>query len=549
MIEYEAEGFRGTLLMAGEETQAGEVTYAPARRGWHDIYLGMFNTAWVPFEPARLWVKLSADPAYTLLYFPKPESLSDRRQRIREIFWKSSDLTGATLSFKQVFRKIAPPGQRYGNVCDITWVAYIKLVPLNEAEVVALQRDRQRADTKRLFATNDAWSFHYERLGEDSAEAIRSQLEHYRHTDFARVYWEAARGDLCNYPTRIGRTWTSDDIQVADYTRAGDRLVTESWNSYKRQGVDPLQIAVEHSHDMGLEFHAAYRLGGGGMGAFYYSPPFDAWNKGGFYEKHPELRCVRRDGSPAPRISYAFPETRRFVLSVLREVVERYPADGLALLFNRRPPLLEYEPPLVESFRAKYGKDPRELEDSDPEWLAHRCAVLTGFMRRLRELSRSSETGRRLELSAWVLGSEAENVYYGLDVRTWIREGLLDTVIPYTSAARLSSWEPAWEKPADVQHWLDLTRGSPCRLALNIMPRDLSAEAYRRKADVLYKAGVEHLAFWDSAMAGAARFDVLRRLGHSEEIAAWIGQGAPPIEPPGTLLRTLDGWEMSYIPE
>ncbi len=56
------------------------------------------------------------------------------------------------------------------------------------------------------------------------------------------------------------------------------------------------------------------------MGAFYYSPPFDAWNRDGFYEKHPELRWVRRDGTTAPRISYAFPETRAFALSLLEEV-------------------------------------------------------------------------------------------------------------------------------------------------------------------------------------------------------------------------------------
>ena len=59
-------------------------------------------------------------------------------------------------------------------------------------------------------------------------------------------------------------------------------------------------------------------------------------------------------------MAYSYPAVREFVIAVLREIAER-PVDGVCLLFNRRMPLVEYEPPVVEGFQQEYGLDPREL--------------------------------------------------------------------------------------------------------------------------------------------------------------------------------------------
>ena len=39
-LEYQTDRFPGTMLFAGEETQAGEITLDLGRSGWHDVYLG-----------------------------------------------------------------------------------------------------------------------------------------------------------------------------------------------------------------------------------------------------------------------------------------------------------------------------------------------------------------------------------------------------------------------------------------------------------------------------------------------------------------------------
>ena len=346
-----------------------------------------------------------------------------------------------------------------------------------------------------------------------------------------------------------GAPGSRKDIPMDDFPRIGDRLVTESWSDYRTRGVDPFRVAAAASHEIGLEFHACYRFGWGG---FYWPPPFDGYNRGGFFERRPELRCRARDGREIPAVSFAFPETRRFALSLLGEMAA-YDIDGIALLYNRQPPLIGYEGPPVEGYQKEFGRDPRTLDERDPEWLRYRARALTELMRGLRGLlDEAARRGsrRRLEISAWVFSDEDENLFYGLDLKAWLREGLIDTLIPYTSAPKLFSWATAWENPADVEAWRALVRGTSCRLALNVMPRDMDGEQYLRRAHALYQLGIDHLAFWDTPIVGSPASPVLRRLGHSEEIAAWVRGGRTPLpDLSSTPLRRIETWDMSYLPE
>lgn len=532
MMPYSTESLTGTMLVAGEETEAAEVTYPLSVRGWHAIYLGMYSER----QQARVMVRLSGDPAFSTAM---REQASYFMSRIEDVFWKCANLTGQEIIFRQDCSPIVPAGQQYGNSCAKAFIAYIKLVPLSEEEVRALQFDRSRSDTRRLFAHDDAWSFHYWFRPTTEAD-IRRQIEPYRHTDFVRLYWEAAQGDRCNYFTRIGR-YPSDE-SIMDFPRSGDRLAAESFRQLREKGIDPLRVAAAAAREIGLEFHAAFRTE-----AFVFAPPGEEWATGGFYDKHPELRCMGRDGSQAPRISYAFPETQEFVISILKEMAE-YPVEGICLLYNRRPPMVMYEKPLIEGFQKEFGEDPRTLDERDPRWLRYRCSALTEFMRKVRkEMDASGKRqGRpkRLVLSAWVMPTEEENLFYGLDLQTWIREELIDTLIPYGSVRhQYGPWNPR-----DVEFFAILTKGTGCQLAMNIMPRVLPPEDFRRRAHALYQVGVQYLAFWDCNMRYnlSPSWHALCELGHSKEIEAWVRAGEPSLEPASMELHRLGGIDMRY---
>ena len=520
-LEYETDDFSGTMLVALEESAAPDLTYSLNRSGWHRIYVGIYRK---PFEqPKQLQVKLSGDPAYTTVTGRRGET-DHRENWIDDVYWKSADLSGRDL----LIRQTRVPRTRHG------WLAYIKLVPLSAPQVERLQQDRARKATKRLFVHTDA---HFSNVS-GSAEEVLKYLEPLRHTDVSRVYWEAGGGDRALYLSRIaedyGRAFNQPDPV---FPRAVDRELAVTWRAYRQKGVDPLRAAAKLAREMGIELHASYRTAG-----FVYPAPHDHI-AGSFYEQHPELACLDRQGRPIPRISYAFPETRRYVISLFREMAE-YPIDGVGVLYNRRPPLVAYEEPLVRGFQERYGQDPRRLDELDHRWLTFRSQALTRFMRELRqaldEVTQRTNRSKRLAISAVVFRPE-ENLLHGMDLKTWIAEGLVDTLIPYSSTIRLNSYQPAWDKPEDVDYYVSLVRGTRCRLALNLMPRGLTAEEYHRKAHRLYGAGVEHFFFWD----GIVRVRKVPRLGHKEEVAAWSAAGEPPILPAATRLRKLGEWELT----
>ena len=145
------------------------------------------------------------------------------------------------------------------------------------------------------------------------------------------------------------------------------------------------------------------------------------------------------------------------------------------MLYNRRMPLVEYEPPIVEGFKQQFSEDPHELDAHDPRWLSYRAGVLTEFMREVRNAmdqeGRAQGRSKRIEISAIVGATEGENLSNGMDLRTWINEGLVDTLIPYTSGPNYDSSVTAWTDPKQLEYSVNLVRGTSCVLAPNIMPR------------------------------------------------------------------------------
>jgi len=524
-IDYATDTFSGVMLVATEESDAPDVTYPVKRDGWHEVYVGIYRK---PFEERKqVAVKLTDDPAFTELS-GLPGEKDHRENWIDEIFWKAADLTGRGITLSQ----ITLPTPRHA------WVAYIKLVPLSDRRVAEIEADRRRKDTKRLFVHTDA---HFSNVNGSKQELLK-YLVPLRNTDVARVYWEAGGGDRVLYFSKLAQDFSaplrnSGGADSVFFPRKIDREWAETWAAYHRNRVDPLRVAAEFAHKIGVELHASYRTAG-----FVYPPPHDDLY-GAFAREHPELFCVDRDGTKLARVSYAFPETRQYVISLFREMAE-YPIDGVCVLYNRRPPLVAYEAPLVEGFKSRFGLDPRQLDPHDERWLRFRFEVLTQFMRELRAemdaVGTKQKRAKRLAISA-VVFREEENLLHGMDLKTWIKDGLVDTIIPYSSSVRLNSYESAWEKPEDIAYFVSLVKGTECRLAPNLMPRELTAKQYRQKADFLYRSGVERFFFWD----GIGRVRKAARLGHQQEITDWIEAGKPPIVPSATRLRKLGKWDLS----
>jgi hypothetical protein len=516
LLPYRADGIPdGQMLGAGETSRAPAVACPlDGSRGWFRISIGFFNGFWRPYREQRLQVRLSEQDAWSSVILPRPSDLpwgiplDDDAQgpRITEVAWRTVELRGDEAL--QLRQPVAVPWSAQ-IIGGFGAEVYVACVLLEEVGAPA-------PPEPRLFAYDDTWNFfdYPAPLSvEQAAEAYRTQIDVYRGTDFARLYWEGAHGDVCHYPTRTGRQWS--EFAGLTWPRAGDANVVGTWRGWLDAGWDPFGFAVSAAHDAGLELHATYRFG---WGAFFWPPPFDAYNTGSFYEAHPEWRIVRTDGTPGTALSLFYPEVRAKIVAILRELAG-YPVDGLALLFNRQPPFIGEE------------------AAADP------LAPATALLEELRVAVPGTP------LSAWVFGTREQNLAVGLDVATWIRRGLVDTVIPYSSAERGFSWGDSWTAPESIAYWTDLVAGTPVLLAPNVMPRDLDDIGHREQALRLYRAGVDHLAFWDTFGRVPLFGGALPRLGHLAELEAWDAAGRPPTAHPGRPIREVAGWRFDGLPE
>ena len=326
-LAYEAETVSGVMVLAGPETAAQDIAYPLDVSGWHAVSIGVHGER---RTNSRVQVKLAGDDTFSILTVEPTGHVQGGQ--LHEVFWRVADLTGRQLVLGQMSWRVAPgdgPGTHQSAPAGI---AYVKLVPLSAEELTTWRADRERTDTRRLFAHNDAHSVHFIDRPTTAAD-IRRHVEVYHDSDISRLYWEAGIGDLAFYFSKIGTIPTHDGL--GDFGRQGDRLLAESWRIFREQDVDPFQVALDHAHEIGLEFHAGYRVAG-----FHFPPPGDHFNHGvSLYDAHPEWRGEDRNGNRTPRLAYTYPGVRQFVVSILREIAG-FDIDGVCLLYNRRPPLV-----------------------------------------------------------------------------------------------------------------------------------------------------------------------------------------------------------------
>ena len=231
-----------------------------------------------------------------------------------------------------------------------------------------------------------------------------------------------------------------------------------------------------------------------------------------FFWEHTEWAKRTRDGMLCTNLSIAFPEVRQYWLSLLREVLD-YGIDGVHLHFQRSQPFVMYEKPVVDSFRDKYGDDPREIDEDDPRFIQHRADYLTQFIREIRALV-DEKPDRTVGITFYGEPHKYDPrdgyhpLRYNCDVDRWIDEGLADILSP--SPAVVPDALKTWKKRAQgkIKFWVDL------------QPRNQEGHEFVDQARRYYKAGADGFTLWDGERRPphASEWAVVRNLGHRDAL-------------------------------
>ena len=187
-------------------------------------------------------------------------------------------------------------------------------------------------------------------------------------------------------------------------------------------GYNPVDIMIDRCHEHGMEFIACFRMNDRHGGAV-----------GRFISDHPEWQLKRVGGGPP--VNYAYEPVRQEILAYIEELLASYDVDGIEFDYMRWCHMFE----------------PGEGQQN-----AH---LLTDFTRKTRQLldAAAQQRGRsRLILGVRVPQTLEECDYLGFDVATWIKEGLVDYVVPsdffYTDIN------------AKTEDFVELTEGTNCKI-------------------------------------------------------------------------------------
>lgn len=487
VVAWAADGRTGRLLSAGPETRPPPVRIPLHARGWHAVSVGAWAPRWS--APYGLTLRLGGQ-ARPVRFQPETHA----NLTLLERFWSYAELA------EEDTLEVAPLAPDVSAA-----LAFVKLVPLDAAEIAAVCAERARRDTRRLIAMNDGFTdFHMHDPG--TAAELEGWLEPYRHTDVGKIFFcLGAGGDVVSYPSRLGKRLGAGGAAreaspsegrsplMEDFPRVGDRRAAEALARLHARGIDPLRVVCDYAHELGRELHVSLR-----MGAFACVAPFDELFTGYAFARHPEWHCVDRDGAPVMRLSYAHAGVRRLALDLLQEGMARG-ADGVNLIFNRGGPFSLYEEPLVASFRAAHGADPRQIAEDDPRWVAHRAEVMTGFLRELRRALPGTP------VTAHVLHTAAENRAFGLDPAAWAREGLVTALVAYPFRQNTSEViDAAWFATLGIPWYAEL------------FPRRLAPKAALAQARRFHEAGASGLCLWDTNLRDPyfEEWALVRQLGH-----------------------------------
>jgi hypothetical protein len=179
-----------------------------------------------------------------------------------------------------------------------------------------------------------------------------------------------------------------------------------------RAGVDPFAVCIAACRKRGLSPWLSMR-----MNDTHYIG--DAAKANPFWKGRPELRRAPNSG-----FDFARAEVREHHLALVRELLERYDADGIEL----------------DWMRFAWHFKPGQEEAGRP--------LLTEFVRQVRMLT--DQTARRrghpVGIAARVPGRPDFARGLGMDGGAWVKEGLVDVLIP------CSTWRPT-DTDMPIEQW------------------------------------------------------------------------------------------------
>ena len=208
-------------------------------------------------------------------------------------------------------------------------------------------------------------------------------------------------------------------------------------DSLLKAGLDQLQVLCQRAHQKGMLLYPTLLVNQGRRGTREEDVRSSNFR---FDNQHLEIGAGGDLDPEFPGLTsldFKHPEVREERFALIEEVLKNYPVDGFELM-------LAYQSPSPHFFH------PNEVDAGRP--------ILTEWIKKIYETLK--ETGQDRELAIRVPGDLNTCHSLGLDVREWIRQGIVDVLIGETYGV----YSGRVDHTADYRPLLDAAKGTETRI-------------------------------------------------------------------------------------
>ena len=340
------------------------------------------------------------------------------------------------------------------------------------------QRQEALSQRRRIIFNDDTYE-----LSRDDANTpegfLKRRLKPLVGTHVDSIFWSVLGGwaDAPAYDSKVQPIYGDAHGGPPGYWQK----VTENVKTLIRTGRCPLQIVIDFAHENDMELFASVRM----------NDSHDSFIPGGvtlWKKEHPEFLVdsgeVPKDKDSHPLGLYVIAqdfthqEVRDRKFEIIEEICRRYDIDGINLNYIRHPVF----------FSNTMRGEPVTTEEIE---------IMTRFMRRIRKFTdeQGVRRGRPILVATIVPDNFQLGKNVGLDIETWIKEDLIDIVIPGLGYAPFSL--PVSDFTEMAQQYG--VRVYPCinRKAPQHVPDEAVSEGFRGVATNWYRVGADGIFFWN----------------------------------------------------
>ena len=295
------------------------------------------------------------------------------------------------------------------------------------------------------------------------------------------------------HDTRVGELW-GDHLRNKKWPHLIFRRAYQNAKGLIQAGQDPLRIVCDRARGRGMLVYPVLLVqqGTGKRGEDTRASEFR------FNHRHLEIGAGGGVDPAFPGfhgLDFKHEAVRRERFALIEETLQRYPVDGFELQLNYMP----------------YYFRPDEVEPGR--------RTMTEWIRRVFQAVKRSGEGRELVLRVPASLEQCESV--GLDIREWLRQGIVDVLIPQGPGR--------FDQMLDLGPMVSAARGSGCRIH-GYLPNTVDSDRLMESTLPITRAGACNL--WDQGVDGlyvaqwfnnwpygSSFYERLRELPHPEVMA------------------------------